>query len=49
MGANAKSRMFYIRIKGEMEEALKQLSFVQTVLAQPCEGRGRGAGCSSSA
>jgi uncharacterized protein YbjT (DUF2867 family) len=37
MGANAKSRMFYTRIKGEMEEALKQLGFVQTVIAQPSQ------------
>jgi len=37
MGANAKSRMFYIRIKGEMEEALEQLGFVQTVIAQPSQ------------
>jgi uncharacterized protein YbjT (DUF2867 family) len=37
MGANPKSRMFYVRIKGEMEESLKQLSFVQTVIAQPSQ------------
>jgi uncharacterized protein YbjT (DUF2867 family) len=41
MGANAKSRMFYTRIKGEMEEALKQLGFVQTVIAQPGQLSGR--------
>lgn len=35
MGANAKSRMFYTRIKGEMEDALVHLNFVQTVIAQP--------------
>jgi uncharacterized protein YbjT (DUF2867 family) len=35
MGANAKSRMFYTRIKGEMEDALVHLSFVRTVIAQP--------------
>jgi hypothetical protein len=49
MRANAKSRMFYIRIKDEVEEALKQLRFAQRVLEQPCEGRGRGADCSSRA
>jgi uncharacterized protein YbjT (DUF2867 family) len=37
MGANAKSRMFYVRIKGEMEEALEQFGFVQTVIAQPSQ------------
>ncbi len=37
MGANAKSGMFYVRIKGEMEEALVQLGFHQTVIAQPSQ------------
>jgi uncharacterized protein YbjT (DUF2867 family) len=37
MGANAKSAVFYTRIKGEMEEALLQLGFAQTVIAQPSQ------------
>jgi uncharacterized protein YbjT (DUF2867 family) len=37
MGANAKSRMFYTRTKGEMEEALERLGFVQTVIVQPSQ------------
>lgn len=35
MGANAKSPVFYTRIKGEMEAAVQSLNFVQTVIAQP--------------
>lgn len=35
MGANARSSIFYTRIKGEMEEALVHLGFAQTVIAQP--------------
>lgn len=35
MGANAKSPVFYTRIKGEMEAALQNLHFTQTVIAQP--------------
>jgi uncharacterized protein YbjT (DUF2867 family) len=34
MGANAKSAMFYTRIKGEMESAVIQLEFDQTVIAR---------------
>ena len=37
MGANARSAIFYTRIKGEMEEALIQLGFVQTVIARPSQ------------
>jgi uncharacterized protein YbjT (DUF2867 family) len=37
MGANAKSAVFYTRIKGEMEEALLRLDFAQTVIAQPSQ------------
>jgi len=37
MGANAKSAVFYTRIKGDMEEALVQLGFAQTVIAQPSQ------------
>jgi uncharacterized protein YbjT (DUF2867 family) len=37
MGANAKSAMFYPRIKGEMESAVIQLGFDQTVIARPSQ------------
>ena len=35
MGADAKSRIFYNRVKGELEEALAQLSFAGLVIARP--------------
>ncbi len=35
MGANAKSSVFYNRVKGELEEALAQLSFEGLVIARP--------------
>lgn len=35
MGADAKSRMFYSRVKGELEEALAQLPFEGLVIARP--------------
>ena len=35
MGANAKSRVFYNRVKGELEEALAQLPFKGLVIARP--------------
>ena len=35
MGADAKSRIFYNRVKGEMEEALAQLQFDGLVIARP--------------
>lgn len=35
MGANAKSKVFYNRVKGELEEALAQLPFVGLVIARP--------------
>jgi uncharacterized protein YbjT (DUF2867 family) len=35
MGADAKSRVFYNRVKGELEEALAQLPFEGLVLARP--------------
>lgn len=35
MGADAKSRVFYNRVKGELEEALAQLSFEGLVIARP--------------
>jgi uncharacterized protein YbjT (DUF2867 family) len=35
MGADAKSRVFYNRVKGELEEALAQLAFDGLVLARP--------------
>ena len=35
MGANAKSRIFYNRVKGELEEALARLSFKGLVIARP--------------
>lgn len=35
MGADAKSRIFYNRVKGETEEALAQLSFEGLVVARP--------------
>jgi len=34
-GANAKSSMFYTRVKGELEEALKELPNMTLVIAQP--------------
>ena len=37
MGANAKSALFYPRIKGEMEDALPALGFARTVVAQPSQ------------
>jgi uncharacterized protein YbjT (DUF2867 family) len=35
MGANARSRVFYNRVKGELEEALAQLSFEGLAIARP--------------
>src|SRR5260370_26836390 len=35
MGANAKSSVFYNRVKGELEEALAQLSFQALWIARP--------------
>ena len=35
MGANAKSGVFYNRVKGELEEALAQLPFEGLVIARP--------------
>lgn len=35
MGANVDSSVFYNRIKGEMEEALKRLDFERLVIARP--------------
>jgi uncharacterized protein YbjT (DUF2867 family) len=35
MGADAKSRIFYNRVKGELEEALAQLPFEGLVIARP--------------
>ncbi|HEY0730638.1 MAG TPA: oxidoreductase [Pyrinomonadaceae bacterium] len=35
MGANAKSRVFYSRVKGELEDALGQLPFSGLVIARP--------------
>jgi uncharacterized protein YbjT (DUF2867 family) len=35
MGADAKSRIFYNRVKGELEEALARLSFEGLVIARP--------------
>jgi uncharacterized protein YbjT (DUF2867 family) len=35
MGADAKSRIFYNRVKGEVEEALVRLSFEGLVIARP--------------
>jgi uncharacterized protein YbjT (DUF2867 family) len=35
MGANAKSRVFYNRVKGELEEALAQLPLEGLVIARP--------------
>ncbi|MBK7002647.1 MAG: NAD(P)H-binding protein [Rhodoferax sp.] len=35
MGANADSPIFYNRVKGEMEEALKRLDFESLVIARP--------------
>lgn len=35
MGADAKSRVFYCRVKGELEEALAQLAFEGLVIVRP--------------
>src|SRR5450432_2209240 len=35
MGANAKSRVFYNRVKGEMRAAIAQLGYESVVIAQP--------------
>ena len=35
MGANARSKVFYNRVKGELEEALAQLPFEGLVIARP--------------
>ena len=35
MGANAKSSVFYNRVKGELEEALAQIPFEGLVVARP--------------
>ncbi len=34
-GANAKSNMFYTRIKGELEEAVRNMGFTNTTILQP--------------
>ena len=34
-GANSQSRFFYPRIKGELEQAVKDLSFVRTTILRP--------------
>lgn len=33
--ANSKSKIFYTRMKGELEDALKQLNFESTIILQP--------------
>lgn len=35
LGANARSKVFYSRVKGELEEAIKGLGFEHTSVAQP--------------
>ena len=35
LGADAKSRVFYSRVKGEMQEAIAQLGYETVVIAQP--------------
>jgi uncharacterized protein YbjT (DUF2867 family) len=35
LGADAASRAFYIRVKGEMQEAVTQLGYASVVIAQP--------------
>lgn len=35
MGANAKSRIFYSRVKGELEDTLSALPFERLVIARP--------------
>jgi uncharacterized protein YbjT (DUF2867 family) len=35
MGADVKSRIFYSRVKGEMEDAVAQLGYESVVIAQP--------------
>jgi uncharacterized protein YbjT (DUF2867 family) len=35
LGADAKSRIFYSRVKGEMQEAIAQLGYETVVIAQP--------------
>lgn len=35
MGADARSRVFYQRVKGELEEAVKELGFEALVIARP--------------
>jgi uncharacterized protein YbjT (DUF2867 family) len=35
MGASQKSRLFYNRVKGEMEDALSQMGFTTLVIARP--------------
>lgn len=35
MGANAKSRLFYNRVKGELEDALMLMAFERLVIARP--------------
>ncbi|TMH30583.1 MAG: NAD-dependent epimerase/dehydratase family protein [Betaproteobacteria bacterium] len=35
LGANAKSRVFYNRVKGEMQDAVSRLGYTSVVIAQP--------------
>jgi uncharacterized protein YbjT (DUF2867 family) len=35
LGANASSRVFYNRVKGEMQDAIAQLGYASVVIAQP--------------
>jgi uncharacterized protein YbjT (DUF2867 family) len=35
MGANSSSRIFYSRVKGELEDALSRMPFEGTVIARP--------------
>ena len=41
MGANAQSRVFYCRVKGETEEALQVLGFATLAVFRPSLLRGR--------
>ncbi|MDZ4665425.1 MAG: NAD(P)H-binding protein, partial [Bacteroidota bacterium] len=35
LGANARSSSFYLRVKGELEEKLKELAFEKTIIVRP--------------
>ncbi len=49
MGADARTQVFYSRVKGELEDALTQMPFEGLVIAPLAAGRRPGSGTASTA